>query len=222
MATLRIITANLYNGAARPSVVRKLIGIERPDVLVTQELAPNAARVIEEELPYGRLDPRLDHHGSGIALRLPGVVDRFSLAHRDASRAILEPSEWPELQDVVEIVGVHLLNPFTRPLTETYRLRRAQVDAILRHCAEYRVPRVVIGDLNASPTWPTYRRLAMTLQDAARSVRTPRRTWAPLWWMPRLLRIDHVLVEGLVPLAVRTRRVRRSDHSAVVVDVSVG
>jgi endonuclease/exonuclease/phosphatase family metal-dependent hydrolase len=39
--------------------------------------------------------------------------------------------------------------------------------------------------------------------------------------MPRVLRIDHVFIEGVVALGTHTARVRRTDHSALVADLYV-
>ncbi|MFQ5554072.1 MAG: endonuclease/exonuclease/phosphatase family protein [Acidimicrobiia bacterium] len=217
--TLRIITANLLNGAASRTALRRLIRDERPDAFAAQELAPAAAAVIAGELPHGLLDPSLDYLGGGIALRRPGDVVRLTMEHRDGHRVLLEPGTWPELTAPLEIVAVHLMNPVLRPWRHSAWVRRTQVEQVLDHVRENRVARVIVGDFNATPAWRVYRKMAAVVQDAARVTGNPRRTWAPWWWMPRLLRIDHGFVEGVVPLSVRTRRVRGADHSALIVDV---
>jgi endonuclease/exonuclease/phosphatase (EEP) superfamily protein YafD len=89
---------------------------------------------------------------------------------------------------------------------------------VLAHVREYPRARIFIGDFNATPLWPPYRAIAGVMSDAPRALGTAQRTWAPLWWMPRLLRIDHVFAQGMVPIKSRTRRIRRSDHSALIVD----
>ncbi len=220
--TLRLISTNLYNGRASPAALRRLLRSELPHVVAPQELAPNAARVIAAELPRGMLDPRLDHHGGGLALRHAADVERFPLEHRDGHRAVLLPGDWPGLETPLEIIAVHLMSPVVTPIRRSIEIRRKQLEQILAHVRRERGPRILLGDFNATPLWPAYRRLAAVLQDAARAVDTPQRTWAPAWWMPRLLRIDHAFVEGAVPVAVKTRRIRGADHSALVVDVSVG
>jgi endonuclease/exonuclease/phosphatase (EEP) superfamily protein YafD len=83
--------------------------------------------------------------------------------------------------------------------------------------------RVVCGDLNATPVWPAYRRLAERLRDvvhhhaASAGARAPR-TWGPWHGAPRLLRIDHVFATGGRVLDLQTVPVEGSDHSALVVD----
>ena len=82
----------------------------------------------------------------------------------------------------------------------------------------------MIGDFNATPNWPLYRRLATRIADAAgldadrRGVR-PSRTWGPFPAGPRLFRIDHAFVRRTEVEGFRVVRIPGSDHSAVVVDV---
>ena len=80
------------------------------------------------------------------------------------------------------------------------------------------------GDLNATPVWPAYRRLAERLRDvvapprARAGGRAPARTWGPWHGAPRLLRIDHVFASGGRVLELRALPVRGSDHTALVVE----
>ena len=62
-------------------------------------------------------------------------------------------------------------------------------------------PRVLVGDLNSSPSWPLYRHLTRLATDAAVAAGTARRSWGPWPSSPRLLRIDHAFVQRLEPLA---------------------
>jgi endonuclease/exonuclease/phosphatase family metal-dependent hydrolase len=194
---------------------------ELPDVGVFQELAPAQARIVRRHFGYGHLDPRRDFHGMGIAARYPIDVDRFEMTHRDGWKAHLSGADWPQLNRDLEVVNVHIQNPLMRPWRETSQNRSGQVDAILEYVAAKRMARVVLGDMNSSPTWRSYRRLADQLQDAAVAAGTARRTWSPLPSLPRLLRIDHAFVEGVVAVSTHTTRIKGSDHSALVVDLLV-
>ena len=83
-----------------------------------------------------------------------------------------------------------------------------------------------MGDLNATPLWPVYRRLTRRLQDGAwdrraRQRRAARADVGPWPGAPRLLRIDHVLVRGVTVSAVRVVDLPGSDHSALVVDLTL-
>jgi endonuclease/exonuclease/phosphatase family metal-dependent hydrolase len=109
----------------------------------------------------------------------------------------------------------------------SWRYRRGQVDGLAAYLssAEPR-PRVLVGDLNSTPRWPAYRRLAAELDDAAliaaaRFGRAAAPTWGPYPGSPRLLRIDHVLVDAFEVLDFRVVPIAGSDHSAVVADLVV-
>lgn len=222
MGKLRLITANLFNAHVTEEAVRELLIEAEPDVMTVQELAPRPAAVIAEHLPQGILDPRLNYEGRGIALRHPGRVARLSTGDRASWVATLEPADWPMLAAPLEIVCLHLVNPIDPPPWRSVRTRTAQLDGLERHIADNPgVNRVVAGDMNATPLWPAYRRLARMMEDGIAAAGTQRRTWGPVWWSPRFLRIDHVFVQGVRVVSSTTRRVRGSDHSAVIADLEV-
>lgn len=223
MRTLRLVTANLYNGKARPGAVADILDEWQPDLMAVQELAPNVVDVIAERLPFGMLVAKGDYHGGGIAARRPMVVEPMPVAVRHGWSARLRPADWPEVVADTEIVSMHLINPLEGlPWTST-AVRSSQLAGLKRHLD--RAPtmrRVVVGDMNASPAWPAYRKLAGWLTDGVREAGEAKRTWGPWWWFPRLLRIDHVLTSGVRVAAVRRVTVRGSDHSALVVDLDYG
>ena len=222
MAHIRILTCNLYNGKADPSALRAVLRATDPDIVLAQELGPNAAEVIAGALPHGQLHPSLNYRGNGIALRRPGVVEPFDLPHRNGLMTTLDPSSWPSLGRAFQLVSLHLINPIERPFGATRRIRRDQVAAIVRHVARSTSPIAIVGDLNASPAWPAYRQLIRVLRDGVHDTGTTHRTWGPTWWAPRLLRIDHALVRGGVSVAAAdTVRIRGTDHSGLVLDIQV-
>jgi endonuclease/exonuclease/phosphatase family metal-dependent hydrolase len=126
------------------------------------------------------------------------------------------------------VANIHARNPIVFPWATSARLRSAQLDALFAW-ADQEVagrPFVLAGDMNASPAWPFYRRLARRWDDlVARSAEEdgmpPRPTWAwrPGW--PRVLRIDHVFGEGVRARDARVVPVRGSDHAAVVLDLGL-
>ena len=218
---LRVLTANLYNGKAAIGGLRKMLEHEQPDVAAFQELDPAQARVIEQHFAFGRLEPRHDHHGMGVAAVNPIAVDRLPLRHRDGWKGLLRESSWPQLDRDVEVLNVHIQNPLMRPWRETAANRGGQVDGILEYVGTKRKPRAVLGDMNSSPAWKSYKRLAARLQDAAVATETAGPTWSYRPWLPKILRIDHIFVEGLVPLGTHPVKIKGSDHSAVVADLYV-
>jgi endonuclease/exonuclease/phosphatase family metal-dependent hydrolase len=222
---LRLISANLRHGRADAGRFAELVREADADVVAVQELGPELAEVLAALLPHGKLEPTPDGMGMGVALRRPGAVERLPLPHRDAIVARLAPAEWPGLREHVEVMNVHISAPHTR-VPQSWRDRRGQVAGLEAYLAAASGPRVLVGDLNATPAWPAYRRLASWLDDAALSVaaregRAPARTWGPGPGTPRLLRIDHVLSDALEVHALRVVSLPGSDHSAVVVDVAL-
>jgi endonuclease/exonuclease/phosphatase family metal-dependent hydrolase len=225
-APLRILSANLQNGGARPEAFAELVETCGPDAVVVQELAPEQADALARVLPYGGLAPDLKHNGMGIALRRPARLSRLSLVHRNAHLAALEPADWPELSRPVEIVNVHLLAPHGHPAWVQPWRRRRQLQALMAHVeADPERARAVVGDFNATPIWPAYRRLARSLEDLAltharaRGTR-PTRTW-PRWRGAPFLRIDHCFGSGLVVESFEVVDLPGSDHYAIVVDATL-
>jgi endonuclease/exonuclease/phosphatase (EEP) superfamily protein YafD len=221
---LRLMTANLWARRADPDALADTLASLQPDVLAVQELGHEQAEAIASVLPHGRLEPRHDFDGMGIALRRPAEVAALPLEKRAARIARLDPDAWPGLEREVEIVNVHVLAPHAYPLWRTLPTRRGQVRRLARWLDENpHDARVVCGDMNATPAWPAYRRLAERLRDvvhhhATRAGERPPRTWGPWHGAPRLLRIDHVFASGGQVLDLQAVPVAGSDHTALVVD----
>ncbi len=221
-------TANLFHGNAKPEAIVELLEAQKVDVACFQELVPAQAEAIARVMPHGKLSPRDDHDGHGVALRNPGQVEPFPLPHRTASVVRLQPEDWPKLEAVIEVIGLHFQAPHAKgPPWRTFPIRRAQCHAFLAYLKSAPAAhRVVAGDFNATPIWPLYRRLAEQLVDAPLAFargqgRQPSRTWGPPDWQTRLLRIDHVFTEGLQVTHSEVLPVEGSDHSAVVADLEL-
>jgi len=225
---LRVISGNLLNGRADPEAFADLVLQSGADVAVVQELSPEQAHALGRVFAHGRLEPARDFTGMGIALRQPASFDRVPLACRDARIARLDPAHWPELTGALEIVNVHIASPGLTPFgLHRYALRRAQCRGLVEYLD--RAPqqsRAVVGDFNATPAWPLYRVLAGRLEDLAlthaqsRGLK-PARTWARWVGGPPLLRIDHCFGSGVRVDGVEVVAIRGSDHSGLVVDLSI-
>src|SRR5262249_5415771 len=201
-----------------------VVGAVEPDVVAVQELHPVQAEALARVLPFGKLEPGVNHRGMGIALRVPGSVRALRLPYRSA---FVTDVAVPDDGEAVEILNVHLSAPHIPPFGRRIRQRRGQLREIFAHLdATPRRWRVLVGDLNATPNWPAYRRLRARFDDAAvqaarRMGREPGRTWGPWSGSVRLFRIDHVLVRGLVAVESRVLHLRGSDHSALMADLQL-
>lgn len=196
-----------------------------PDVVCTQELGPAAADRLSDLYPHGELIPATDFLGMGVALSRPAKVTWLDLPHKGAQVAVLEPADWPMLTEPLEIVNVHFAAPGPRRMLRHHVARRRQLagfERYLRRAPRHR--RVVLGDFNATPAWPLYRRLNRQFDDAHRQVakrfgRLPRRTWGPTPRWPRLLRIDHVMVDRVTVSDLWVVPIPGSDHSGIIFDI---
>ncbi len=220
MPGLRIFTINLFNGLAQPEALAAALKTAAPDIVAVQELGPDAAEVLDATFPHGLLIPGLDHNGRGLVGRHPLEVEEIDLGGRPALATRLDDEAWA-MSTPAEVLSVHLMNPVGRPVAITNRLRRQQLQRLAQYVAANPMPRAIVGDMNASPAWPAYRQLTQLGADAARAAGSARRTWAPRWWMPRLLRIDHAFVTGMIPHRTQIVAVRGTDHSGLLVEVEV-
>lgn len=214
---MRVLTVNLWNGGADPFALAELVEREAPDVVAAQELASDAAEVLGSRLPHGWVEPAFDHTGRALVSRHPMPVTPLHLPGRAglSGRVSADGEE-------VRVLGVHLTNPLDG--LDAVGLRRRQV-AALETVINAEPGRIVLcGDLNATSAWPAYRRLARSLVDAPlqaarRAGERPAATWSYRpWWRP-VLRIDHVLVRGMVATAARVLPMPGSDHRVLVVDL---
>ncbi|MGI9647484.1 MAG: endonuclease/exonuclease/phosphatase family protein [Acidimicrobiia bacterium] len=225
MERIRIMTANLWADRGDASAFADQVTHYAPDVVCTQELSPAAADHLAGMYPYGELEPSHDFRGMGIALNRPGKVTSLELPHKSGLIAVLDPEDWPTLSEPLEIINMHFAAPGPRKPVSAHSARRAQWAGFSRYLESAPVhPRMVIGDMNSTPLWPLYRRLAGRFEDAHRTVakrygRLPRRTWGPNSRWPRLLRIDHVFVDGVKVSDLWVIPVAGSDHSAIVFDL---
>ena len=112
---LRLLSANLWAGGARPSALKELLERLEVDLCAVQEVKPEQAEAISEVLPHGKLEPAVDHHGMGIALRYPAEVRSLPLPLRDARVVELDPDGWPQLDHPVEVMNLHIQAPHARP-----------------------------------------------------------------------------------------------------------
>lgn len=222
-ASFRLMTVNVLRGESDPSDFAAILDDARPDVLVVQELGPAQAEIIADRYSRHHLRPRHDVTGVGVASRIQAELGDLALPHRSGTRADLRVEG-----QTVRIAGVHLVNPIAFPWWSSVRARREQVEAILDwgEQGDPQVARLVIGDLNASPSWPAYRQLTERWADlvaghAKDAGADLPRTWGyrPGW--PQMLRIDHVLGEGVRATDVAVHPLTGSDHSALLADLEL-
>ena len=139
---------------------------------------------------------------------------------------MLDPGVWKGLARPLSLVNVHFQAPHATHPFPSWRLRGRQVDAFETFVdANPSDARLVVGDYNATPAWPLYRRMARRFSDGAiqcaqREGRGVERTWGPRADSPRLLRIDHAMVRGLQVERFQVLDIEGSDHSGLLFDIT--
>lgn len=217
----RLLTANLLRDRVDPVGLAALLDRHRPDIVLAQELGPVAAGVIAERYPRHDLHPAVEYKGRGIATRFDAEFATLELPWRAGSRAMVQTGDSP-----LVVASIHLLNPVNFPWWVTARRRGEQLDALFRWAETAGdLPLVVAGDMNASPIWPVYRKLAARWEDlvvaATGGSTKPAATWAWRPGLPRLLRIDHVFGRGVNATDTTVVPLLGSDHAALIVDLEL-
>jgi endonuclease/exonuclease/phosphatase family metal-dependent hydrolase len=216
---LRVMTANLLNGAGSPVVLRELLKRYQPDIMGAQELSTNQAEVVEHHFAYGVVKPRDDNEGNGLMSQHEIFPSVLPLPYRDGLSGTIDFEG-----KSVDVITMHLANPIDGRWGKFIE-RRLQLRAIGPRLT---LPgrHILMGDMNSTPSWPAYHRIGGSMDYsvaawATRNKAAPQRTWAykPNW--RTMLRIDHVFTAGLVATDVKVRKVDGSDHRALIVDLEL-
>lgn len=222
--SIRVFSGNLWWGRADSEALVALIRQHEIDVFCAQELGWENAEAIAGELPHGELEPDDTYQGMGIALRQPAAYEQIPLSFRPARRVVLQPADWSGLARPLDLVNVHFQAPHALAPFPPTRVRARQASGLEAFFdANPSGARLVVGDYNATPGWPLYRRLARRFDDGAvQSARREGRRVAPTWGPkpdgPRVLRIDHAMVRGLRVESLRVVDIPGSDHSGLLFD----
>lgn len=215
---LRVLSVNLGEGGADAERVVGLALGHRADVVVLQEVTPQAVRRLEDAglrdaLPRSAGEPRSGASGTMVFAREP---------LREVTRVDTALGSWAmTLADGTRLVAVHAAAPLGDGETwrRDHRAIRSAVEA-------YDGPAVVAGDLNATADHAVLHELrGRGFRDAAAEVGAG---WQPTWPsgdgprllglpLPPLLALDHVLVsDAFDVVATETAEVGGTDHRALV------
>jgi endonuclease/exonuclease/phosphatase (EEP) superfamily protein YafD len=214
---MRIMTANLWNIHVSVDSFVEALETHQPDLVAVQELDYVAAEALAELYPHGLVRPG-GVPGCALVSREPLTVTVTELPFRPLLTAPVS------VGDHSIIVGaIHLANPVAM---HDVKYRRHQVRALLENIQGDH-PMVLVGDYNSSPAWPAYRMIREHLRDGVKdwAIRTSNRTartWSYTAGMPKLLRIDHIMVRGVELTGVQVINIAGSDHRALVADLVVG
>ena len=216
---LVVMSSNMHIGDADADAIARLVRAHRVDVLSLQELTPEAvARLdgagIDRMLPARVLAARAGPSGSGLMARRGlariGGDDPARHAQPEAAFALAGGG-------ALRIKAVHPVPPISGPGTAAWRRELRGLPGP----SAGRVPRLLVGDFNATLDHREIRRLLTRgFYDAADATGDGLSATWPVGRSLPMITIDHVLV----PRAVRVRRVRvydvpGSDHRAIIAEL---
>ncbi len=215
-------TANVLQDAVDSAQLGHLIDRVEPDLVFLQEMTEEAAGVLADRFGHHFLYPSEEFEGRGVASKQEAECGSIDLPWRAGTWAKMEVEG-----KTLVAAGVHMSNPIQFPWWRSVRERRDQVDAVLEWADRQDADALIVaGDMNASPIWPLYSRLADRFDDLALATADeeggkPEPTWGWRAGWPRMLRIDHVFGSGVRAIATQVEPVRGSDHHALVVDIEI-
>jgi endonuclease/exonuclease/phosphatase (EEP) superfamily protein YafD len=223
--TLRLVTANLWNGS--DDVTELAAELERTgaDIVVLQEVTPWHLRQFEEagtlrSLPFEAVNAYRGHAGLGVWSRFSlSGVDWFTVSGEPQCRA------WARLPGGrrLRIYALHAPAPMPGKVGRWREWFTAMAGEAAREVAEHKHPVVMAGDFNATVDHRAFR--ALLKAGFCDSALVTRNGWRMTWpadrrALPGLFRIDHVLVRpGARVARYRVGRGSGSDHRPLIVDL---
>lgn len=224
--SVQVMTANLLVGRADAAMVVRSAAVERVEILVLQEVTPEALRELEE---FG-VDEAYPHRAGEPADGVRGTMVFSTYRIREVERLDTGFGSWamnvvlPEGQ--LRLYAVH-----TRPPLGDAEDWREDLEALVDAAEADRQLDLAVGDFNATSDHDLFRRFAddADLHSAAERANSG---WQPTWpehgerkvWgvpLPRVVQIDHVLVgRTMTALATDTVSIDDTDHRAVVAEVA--
>lgn len=216
----QVMTANLLRGNADPIEVMEAVAREKVDILVLQEVTPEALAALDKAGLATALPERAGEPGFGVMGTMILATGEISGVHRLDTHLGSYAATVALPQGEVRMLGVHPVPPhdahvWSGELGTIEDAAGAGVD-------------LLAGDFNATPDHKPMRRIYDAgFRDAAEVANAG---WQPTWPAngsmvglpsPPVVQIDHVLVgERLTALATRTVDIEGTDHRAVIADVA--
>lgn len=234
--TLRVMTCNVYKGAADAATVVELVRAQGIQVLALQETTTEFVEQMEaaglnELLPYSMRSSSDGVYGNGVWSATP-LADTASDDIGSSASAMPAGSITVELADgtttQVRFVSVHTCSP----VAGYWDLWKQSIDELSvvreRLAEDSSLNYVLMGDFNATYDHAPFRDLLAAgsgceLHDAARETgQGVISTWPANKVVPAFCAIDHVVSsESVVATSVTTATVPGADHLALIATLQV-
>ncbi|MGI9124268.1 MAG: endonuclease/exonuclease/phosphatase family protein [Mycobacterium sp.] len=214
---LRVLTANLHEGAADPGELAA-IARDTTDVLVVQELTGECAEQLtktglESDFPYRAIAPASGADGIGVWSRHP-IVDSARIPGYELGMLNVR-IRVPDVPSDTTVLAVHLVGPWPWPIDQ-WRQEIAKLSETLREAGHEAGASalIVAGDFNATVDMAPFRRLLRDGLDDARehSGAGLAATYPADGTLPPLVGIDHILVRNGLAADTHPVRIPGSDH----------
>jgi endonuclease/exonuclease/phosphatase (EEP) superfamily protein YafD len=217
---IRLLLANLQFSNQTHEAFRSLVLEQKPDIAVVEEVTrawAEALTTLRDRYPYARVIARPGAFGIGILSRRSMTrVEVLDLGHP------VHPALLARIPVGARELSVLAAHPPPPTSEAGFSIRNDQLDQLGELAKGLDSPKVMLGDLNASPWSPYFSRLLR--QSGLVNARDgfgilP--TW-PSFFMPAMIPIDHCLVSPDVRVThMRTGPDIGSDHLPVVIDLRV-
>jgi endonuclease/exonuclease/phosphatase family metal-dependent hydrolase len=214
---LRVLSSNMFVGAADAQKIIDLVRTEHVDLLAVQEFTPDAAGRLDaagvaDVLPYRVSHPHPGVEGSGIFSRYPLRDDGLRVHPSGMTQARATVSV-PGAADLA-VESVHPCAPWSPAQATCWRTDLANEPAATPHGE----PRLLLGDFNATLDHAPLRHLIATGYRDAADVRGTglSGTWPFDGQLIPPVTIDHILADRRIGVArFAVHPVKDSDHHAI-------
>ena len=180
---LTIMTFNIWGGSDSPETAQVILDNHSPDIVALQELTPQMAEVLLQEVgksyPYRILDPQPQPRGMGI-------LSRYPLTEIDASH-LFTPGWQVQIAQVETGHGTftfYNIHPHATNILvylesglavadeaqSSFRIRRRLIEALIADIQKWQGPINVAGDFNSTDQSEVYRLMSNVLTDTHRAV----------------------------------------------------
>ena len=179
---ITVMTFNIWGGSQLSETAHVIVENGLPDIVALQELTPQMADVLLEEVgdsyPYRLLAPEGAYHGMGVLSRFPLTeIDTRHLAHywwRVQAMRVDSPAGpftlynvHPDATNV--LVYIEEERDIPAEVRSSMTLRQQLIETLIADFTQRDGPIVVVGDLNSADQSDVYALMRQHLTDAYRA-----------------------------------------------------
>jgi vancomycin resistance protein VanJ len=180
--SITVMTFNIWGGSQSSETAHVVVENGLPDIVALQELTPQMADVLLEEVgdayPYRLLSPEGTYRGMGVLSRFPlAEIDVLHLAHPwweiQAMRVETTTGSFtlynvhPHATNI--LVYIEEGSAMAEEVHSSMAIRRQLIEALIADFSQRNGPIVVVGDFNSTDQSDVYALMRRHLTDAYRA-----------------------------------------------------